>query len=41
LHLLWFFILLLEPTLPNAQEAGEKQQERVSKIKPQALTRAE
>ncbi|MBC7286363.1 hypothetical protein [Hoeflea sp.] len=40
LHLLWFLILLLEPALPNAQEAGEAQEKRVSKIKTGAAGRA-
>jgi hypothetical protein len=33
LHILWFIILLLEPTLPNAQQAGQAQEDRVNRIK--------
>lgn len=40
LHTLWFFILLLEPTIPNAQQAGEAQEKRVRDIKLRAQDRA-
>jgi hypothetical protein len=41
LHILWFFILLLEPTLPTAQQAGQDQENRVNKIKAGAAERAQ
>lgn len=41
LHVLWFFILLLEPTIPTARQAGDAQESRVNKIKPGAADRAE
>jgi len=41
LHILWFFILLLEPTIPSAQEAGETQETRVKNIKPGASSHAQ
>lgn len=31
-HVVWFIVLTLEPTIPNAQEAGEAQEKRVSAI---------
>ncbi|EDM30728.1 hypothetical protein RTM1035_05873 [Roseovarius sp. TM1035] len=40
LHALWFFTLLLEPVIPNAQEAGEAQEKRVRDIKARAVDRA-
>lgn len=40
IHALWFFILLLEPTIPNAQEAGQAQEKRVNDIKSRAADRA-
>ena len=39
MHALWFFILLLEPTIPNAQQAGEAQDKRVRDIKERAADR--
>ena len=39
LHLLWFLILILEPTVPTAQEAAEAQEGRVNKIKVGAVGR--
>lgn len=39
LHALWFFILLLEPSVPNPQEAGEAQEQRVNRIKAGAAGR--
>lgn len=40
LHVLWLLILLLEPTVPSAQEAAEAQESRVNKIKGGASGRA-
>ena len=40
LLLLWFLILILEPTVPSAQEAAEAQEGRVNKIKSGAAGRA-
>lgn len=40
LHLLWFLILLLEPSIPSAQAAGEAQENRVKNIKAGAANRA-
>ncbi|WP_421871854.1 hypothetical protein [Nitratireductor rhodophyticola] len=40
LHVLWFVILILEPALPTAQEAGKEQDDRVNKIKAGAAGRA-
>lgn len=39
LHLLWLIILLLEPAVLSAQEAGEAQENRVNKIKAGAADR--
>ncbi|MBB5221230.1 hypothetical protein HNP73_001151 [Amaricoccus macauensis] len=41
LHVLWFIILLLEPKIPTAQQAGEDQENRVNSIKLGANRRAE
>lgn len=41
LHVLWFVILLLEPKIPTAQQAGEDQENRVKNIKPGAARHAE
>ena len=38
LHLLWFFALIAEPSIPSPQEAAEEQESRVEKIK-QGATR--
>ena len=39
-HLLWFIILVLEPTVPSAQDAAQAQEGRVEKIKIGATDRA-
>lgn len=39
LHLLWFFVLVLEPVVPTAQEAGQEEEDRVSRIKSGAINR--
>lgn len=32
LHILWFIVRILEPTIPSAQEAGKAQEDRVNDI---------
>ncbi|MCA0904410.1 hypothetical protein [Qipengyuania aquimaris] len=32
LHILWLFVMLLEPRIPTAQEAGDQQENRVNDI---------
>ena len=39
IHFIWLVILLLEPNLPTAQEAGEAQEKRISMIKQGASRR--
>ena len=40
LHVLWFLILVLEPTVPTVQEAADAQEGRINKIKAGAVGRA-
>ena len=40
LHLVWFFILMLEPVVPSTQKAAEAEESRVNKIKSGASGRA-
>lgn len=39
MHILWFAILFLEPTVPSAQAAGKAEQDRVNDIKGKADAR--
>ena len=41
IHILWFIFILRSPTVPNAQEAGAEQDDRVSSIKQRASNRAQ
>lgn len=41
IHLLWFIFIVRSPSVPNAQEAGEVQENRVSSIKERASHRAQ
>lgn len=40
LHLVWFLVLALEPTVPTVQEAAEAQEDRVNRIRLGASSRA-
>lgn len=41
IHLLWFIFIVSSPTVPNAQEAGAEQEDRVASIKRRAANRAQ
>ena len=40
IHILWFIFIIRSPTVPNVQEAGEDQENRVNDIKKKASDRA-
>ncbi len=41
IHILWLIFIVRSPTVPNAQEAGAEQEDRVSGIKQRAANRAQ